>query len=132
MYSCGVSYFIVVLVLLRNLTVPEITSQMFSPSNLMAAADPRMGKFLTGSFHILFSHSKYPVYSRKVWKLDLILWVLNTNIRIHIVSLSQNIVYRIGRKSLIRKWRTLKINQLYFLYIRLIGKQFKPSSQRMK
>ena len=58
MYSCGVSYFIVVLVLLRNLTVPEITSQMFSPSNLMAAADPRMGKFLTGSFHILFTHSK--------------------------------------------------------------------------
>ena len=48
--TCGISYFIVVLVLLRNLTVPEITSQMFSPSNLMAAADPRMGKFLTGSF----------------------------------------------------------------------------------
>ena len=61
-----------------------------------------------------------------------ILWVLNTNIRIHIVSLSQNIVYRIGRKSLIRKRRALKINLLYFLYIRFIGKQLKSSSQRMK
>ena len=33
---------------LRSLTIPELTSQMFSPTNLMAAADPRNGKYLTG------------------------------------------------------------------------------------
>ena len=32
----------------RQLSVPQLVSQMFSPSNLMAAADPRNGKFLTG------------------------------------------------------------------------------------
>ena len=32
----------------RQLSVPQLVSQMFSPSNLMAAADPRNGRFLTG------------------------------------------------------------------------------------
>ena len=31
----------------RSLTVPEVVSQMFSPTNVMAACDPRMGRFLT-------------------------------------------------------------------------------------
>merc|ERR1719445_2140273 len=31
----------------RSLSVPEVVSQMFSPNNVMAAIDPRMGRFLT-------------------------------------------------------------------------------------
>lgn len=31
----------------RSLTVPELTQQMFEPRNMMAAADPRNGKYLT-------------------------------------------------------------------------------------
>jgi len=31
----------------RSLSVPELVGQMFSPSNLMAACDPRTGKYLT-------------------------------------------------------------------------------------
>ena len=44
----------------RQLSVPQLVSQMFSPSNLMAAADPRNGRFLTGfnfyteSFKLLY------------------------------------------------------------------------------
>merc|ERR1712032_681061 len=33
----------------RNLSVGDITKQLFSPSNFMAAADPRMGRYLTAS-----------------------------------------------------------------------------------
>jgi len=31
----------------RSLSVPELTQQMFSPSNMMAASDPRHGRYLT-------------------------------------------------------------------------------------
>jgi len=31
----------------RSLTVPELTQQMFSPGNMMAASDPRHGRYLT-------------------------------------------------------------------------------------
>ena len=34
--------------------MPQLVSQMFSPSNLMAAADPRNGKFLTGLTQKIF------------------------------------------------------------------------------
>jgi len=33
----------------RALTVPELTSQMFDPRNMMAASDPRNGRYLTAS-----------------------------------------------------------------------------------
>eukprot|EP01130_Rhizamoeba_saxonica_P000087 TRINITY_DN10107_c0_g1_i1.p1 TRINITY_DN10107_c0_g1~~TRINITY_DN10107_c0_g1_i1.p1 ORF type:complete len:474 (-),score=126.83 TRINITY_DN10107_c0_g1_i1:69-1490(-) len=33
----------------NNVTVQELTQQMFSPTNLMAACDPRRGKYLTAS-----------------------------------------------------------------------------------
>ena len=33
----------------KNLTVPELTQQMFDAKNMMCAADPRQGKFLTAS-----------------------------------------------------------------------------------
>lgn len=33
----------------RNLTVPELTQQMFDAKNMMAAADPRHGRYLTAS-----------------------------------------------------------------------------------
>ena len=31
----------------RNLTVSELTSQLFSSKNMMAASDPHMGRYLT-------------------------------------------------------------------------------------
>ena len=31
----------------RSLTVPELTAQMFEAKNMMAACDPRHGKYLT-------------------------------------------------------------------------------------
>jgi len=33
----------------RNITVPELTQQMFDAKNMMAAADPRHGRYLTAS-----------------------------------------------------------------------------------
>ena len=33
----------------RALTVPELTQQMFDAKNMMAAADPRHGRYLTGN-----------------------------------------------------------------------------------
>ena len=36
------------LFLSRSLTVPELTQQMFDARNMMAACDPRHGKYLTG------------------------------------------------------------------------------------
>lgn len=33
----------------RAVTVPELTSQMFDPKNMMAASDPRNGRYLTAS-----------------------------------------------------------------------------------
>ena len=32
----------------RALTVPELTAQMFDAKNMMAACDPRHGRYLTG------------------------------------------------------------------------------------
>jgi len=34
----------------RAITVPELTQQMFDAKNMMAASDPRMGRYLTVSF----------------------------------------------------------------------------------
>lgn len=31
----------------RNITVPELTAQMFDAKNMMAASDPRHGRYLT-------------------------------------------------------------------------------------
>ncbi len=31
----------------RALTVPELTAQLFNPTNMMAACDPRHGRYLT-------------------------------------------------------------------------------------
>ena len=36
----------------RALTVPELTQQMFDAKNMMAACDPRHGRYLTGNFTI--------------------------------------------------------------------------------
>ena len=36
----------------RPLTVPELTQQMFDAKNMMAACDPRHGRYLTGNFTI--------------------------------------------------------------------------------
>ena len=33
----------------RALTVPELTAQMFDAKNMMAACDPRHGRYLTGA-----------------------------------------------------------------------------------
>lgn len=33
----------------RSLTVPELTQQMFDPKNMMAASDPRKGRYLTAA-----------------------------------------------------------------------------------
>ena len=33
----------------RACTVPELTQQMFDAKNMMAAADPRHGRYLTGN-----------------------------------------------------------------------------------
>ena len=33
----------------RALTVPELTQQMFDAKNMMAACDPRHGRYLTGN-----------------------------------------------------------------------------------
>jgi tubulin beta len=33
----------------RSLTVPELTQQMFDAKNMMAASDPRHGRYLTAS-----------------------------------------------------------------------------------
>jgi hypothetical protein len=35
-------------VLVRPLSVPELTQQMFDAKNMMAACDPRHGRYLTG------------------------------------------------------------------------------------
>ena len=35
------------LLLFRSLTVPELTQQMFDARNMMAACDPRHGRYLT-------------------------------------------------------------------------------------
>ena len=43
-YSC-LNLFI--LVFYRSLTVPELTQQMFDAKNMMAACDPRHGRYLT-------------------------------------------------------------------------------------
>jgi tubulin beta len=34
----------------RAVTVPELTQQMFDAKNMMAASDPRHGRYLTVSF----------------------------------------------------------------------------------
>ena len=36
----------------RALTVPELTAQMFDAKNMMAACDPRHGRYLTGLFYL--------------------------------------------------------------------------------
>ena len=36
----------------RALTVPELTQQMFDAKNMMAACDPRHGRYLTGELEI--------------------------------------------------------------------------------
>ena len=36
----------------RALTVPELTQQMFDAKNMMAACDPRHGRYLTGGLRI--------------------------------------------------------------------------------
>ena len=36
----------------RALTVPELTQQMFDAKNMMAACDPRHGRYLTGKIAI--------------------------------------------------------------------------------
>jgi tubulin beta len=37
----------------RAVTVPELTSQMFDAKNMMAASDPRHGRYLTVSISLL-------------------------------------------------------------------------------
>ena len=37
----------------RALTVPELTQQMFDAKNMMAACDPRHGRYLTGTYYHL-------------------------------------------------------------------------------
>ena len=57
----------------RPLTVPELTAQMFDARNMMAACDPRHGKYLTGQNHqasVLFQQSIDQIkYSNQIIKL---------------------------------------------------------------
>ena len=46
--------------LFRALTVAELTAQMFDARNMMAACDPRHGKYLTGKFWIGRMVSRQP------------------------------------------------------------------------
>ena len=39
----------------RAVTVPELTQQMFDAKNMMAASDPRHGRYLTVSLNTTFS-----------------------------------------------------------------------------
>jgi tubulin beta len=43
----------------RAVTVPELTQQMFDAKNMMAASDPRHGRYLTVSVPILPRHPLY-------------------------------------------------------------------------
>ena len=40
-------FFIIFFLFSRSLTVPELTQQMFDAKNMMAACDPRHGRYLT-------------------------------------------------------------------------------------
>ena len=40
----------------RAVTVPELTQQMFDAKNMMAASDPRHGRYLTVSLLIFLCH----------------------------------------------------------------------------
>ena len=40
----------------RALTVPELTQQMFDAKNMMAACDPRHGRYLTGTMITNWEH----------------------------------------------------------------------------
>jgi hypothetical protein len=42
------SFYTKVVLLVRPLSVPELTQQMFDAKNMMAACDPRHGRYLTG------------------------------------------------------------------------------------
>ena len=39
----------------RAVTVPELTQQMFDAKNMMAASDPRHGRYLTVRNHLIFA-----------------------------------------------------------------------------
>ena len=43
----------------RACTVPELTQQMFDAKNMMAAADPRHGRYLTGKKVPILSKNKF-------------------------------------------------------------------------
>lgn len=44
----------------RQLSVAELTQQMFDTKNMMAACDPRHGRYLRGSLFIHYFDSKHP------------------------------------------------------------------------
>ena len=60
----------------RQLSVPQLVSQMFSPSNLMAAADPRNGRFLTGFYFLSFIWSIWSVSEKVVSELHFMVKLL--------------------------------------------------------
>jgi len=45
----------------RAVTVPELTQQMFDAKNMMAASDPRHGRYLTVSLQFLFWPVPFPL-----------------------------------------------------------------------
>ena len=47
----------------RACTVPELTQQMFDAKNMMAAADPRHGRYLTGAVVSMSTNTEEPYLS---------------------------------------------------------------------
>ena len=104
----------------RQLSVPQLVSQMFSPSNLMAAADPRNGRFLTGFYFLSFIWS---VSQKVVSELHFMV-----KLRYHtFVFYKQHSGGRLQRKNLNEgSWRTNGRNsrQEFFLLCPVDPKQY--------
>ena len=71
----------------RPLTVPELTQQMFDTKNMMAACDPRHGRYLTGGsqfcYYMVLHFVRFPLNPKKEPKhcsnIDTHRRLINTN-----------------------------------------------------
>ena len=61
----------------RALTVPELTQQMFDAKNMMAACDPKHGRYLTGIGNIDLDHTDGKVH----WKFARMTFVRMSRMR---------------------------------------------------
>ena len=52
----------------RAVTVPELTQQMFDAKNMMAASDPRHGRYLTVGYFLNFN---FPLVNSRYSRLPL-------------------------------------------------------------